>query len=226
MHATRLIEAAPPRVAAAYQSHTTGTPSFSHATPAGVFRCLVVIVHWDGSASDVSSVSYGGAPLTRDRTQLNTSPSPDRGVSIWHLVDPPEGAATVAVTMNGSTDHLRAAAISFQHVNPDHPVLATGGANGGATTTAQVTTASAARPCTAVGGYTSAENTYPATPAPPASPPVTERYDIDTGVNGIHIWGGDYSGTPASGNIPITLTIAASGYGWAMAAIALLGAPE
>lgn len=97
---------------------SSNTLSWTHVTGSGANRLLVVGVA-TGSGKTVSSVTYGGMPLSQIGAAVIASGSHPR-TEMWSLKSPPVGAATVTVTLNGK-DTCAAGAMGFFGVNESAP---------------------------------------------------------------------------------------------------------
>lgn len=98
--------------------------TWSHTVGSGNNRILVVTTS-HRSTVPVNSVTYGGAPLTQIRSDVN-SPS---YTSIWYLVNPPVGTASVSVSGTATLNHFQGNGVSLFNVNQSSPVDAHNGAN-------------------------------------------------------------------------------------------------
>jgi hypothetical protein len=115
----------------------TATLSWSHTVASGDNRLLVVrTAHQDGTKS-VTSVDYGGRALTKF-LGVN-GPSNANHASLWYLVDPLPGTATVVVRF--AAREVIGSATSFSGVHQSAP-FGTFSASNGTTTAAAVTLAS------------------------------------------------------------------------------------
>ncbi len=103
------------------------TASWPHTVASGNDRFLVVGVSNDGVAA-VSSVSYGGVPLT----QLGTAAQGNTRVSFFGLKQPAPGTATVTVTTS-AVANIVAGSESFTGINQRDPttVPVSGAGTGG-----------------------------------------------------------------------------------------------
>lgn len=77
-------------MAAVYVSHTTGVASRSVTVPVGSDRVLIAVAY-SSAASVARSATYGGVAMSVATTDNDW-------VQIFYMLDPPEGAATLAVT--------------------------------------------------------------------------------------------------------------------------------
>lgn len=123
-----------PKAAPDYQSYTAdasaaarSSATFSHTTPAGARRCLVVTCHLGTTGSDptVSSITYGGVAMTAQVTGSLLSGGVYYRSAIYTLVNPPAGAANVVVTLSGNAEISAFVAASYQYVTPSNPVIGT-----------------------------------------------------------------------------------------------------
>lgn len=105
-----------------YQSHLLDTiapgtsQSFSFTIPTGTSRVLIVLIAINTAAAGTgmiaTAITYNGVSLTEHGTPyIHNNRSI---VQVWYLVNPPEGAHTVAVTYGSSAGGKRSAiAIAF-----------------------------------------------------------------------------------------------------------------
>lgn len=103
--------------------------SFNHTVGTGPSRLLIVAVIDGNRNTSVTSLTFGGAALTRiDRTQ-------GTGVAaeLWRLVAPPSGTQPVVVTMSSNQDRPIATAVSYTGVDQTAPVGMAAGAGGSGT---------------------------------------------------------------------------------------------
>ncbi|QTN31576.1 DUF11 domain-containing protein [Akkermansiaceae bacterium] len=131
----------PVQPAFASVSTTSGSASsftFSHNPGNGANRLLLVGVTLRNNASQsVSSVTFGGAALTRVGTQANGS---NARVEIWSLTNPSSGAANVVVTLSAS-GQASIGATTFTGVDQITPLEAFTSNTGSSTTPAVGVTA-------------------------------------------------------------------------------------
>lgn len=114
-------------MAVAYQSITNngagGATTFSHTTPVGTNRLLVVAVVWydaQGSGQPITGITYDGNALTHVVTEDDSG----NGAALYYRVAPAEGAANVVVSFGGGGTPEEGPvifAISFQGVNQSAP---------------------------------------------------------------------------------------------------------
>lgn len=102
--------------------------SWNH-TCTGQERVLVVGIGFDTTTLPVTSVTYGGVPLTRADGINNAT---NVGSEVWTLVDPPAGTALIAVAFGGA-NYWGAIAMSFTgakltgHVNDTNTTAVSSG---------------------------------------------------------------------------------------------------
>lgn len=178
------VEIVPPSTTSAvtYQSQTTNvssanrsSASFSHTTPAGNQRLLVVVIHHEGTRT-VSGVTYNAIALTMRKDQDSASTSSTR-TQIWTLSSPPVGSYTLAVTYGQVQDWDAVVAMSYSGVDQATPVGATAGVTGAAASYASTTIASTVDGSVLLGAITGAGGTsYPFK----TGGGQTERYDAQT----------------------------------------------
>ncbi len=98
---------------------STASLSWSHTVAAGSNRLLLVrTAHRDGNKT-VSSVKYGSATLTKVAEQ--NGPGNQNKATLWFLVNPAAGTASVVVTLSGSVKVV-AAATTLTGVRQTTPV--------------------------------------------------------------------------------------------------------
>lgn len=234
--AAQLIQAAIPRVRPAYQASTaslSSTPgtslSFSHTTPAGTNRALLVFVHWTNTSGGKapSSVTYGGTAC--GLIAMAKNPAADafgRGCALYILIAPPEGAATVAVTFSGSVPAMGAVAVAVNNVDPLKYVSTLGTSTGTSAAPSLTLTPPGDfqdRPNRlAFAGFTQRRDAWPGAPGAGE----TEVHDARTGNtddNDILCWVG-YEAVDR-GNVTINPSSSAS-VNYAMAGIVLMGSKQ
>jgi MSHA biogenesis protein MshQ len=77
-----------------------GSVTFSHVTPSGTDRLLVVGVSFDNDGLEtVTGITYGGVALTKAGSVANVD---DARVEIWYRVAPAVGTANVVVTLSAT----------------------------------------------------------------------------------------------------------------------------
>jgi hypothetical protein len=106
----------------------TATPatsvSWSHTTGSASNRLLVVAVSVHaatGTPTTVSSVTYGGVPLTQVTTALYSATNPQVRTYIFQLLNPNSGTGTVAVTFAASTLYV-CGATTYTNVDQSAPI--------------------------------------------------------------------------------------------------------
>lgn len=103
-----------------WDSVTTGsgnTPlTFSHTVPNKANRLLVVFVTAEGG---ISSITYGGTPLTNLTAYTYDSPFSPDSIGIWYLIAPAVGTANIVVT--GPDPTIRAHAHNIVGVDQSSP---------------------------------------------------------------------------------------------------------
>ncbi|MDP2789067.1 MAG: hypothetical protein Q8O46_03395 [bacterium] len=117
--------------------------TWSHTVGAGSNKVLVVAVSSRGGTTPfVNTVTYGGIPMTKAKSDLRVSTFS----GIWYLISPPSGTADVVVT-TGSTSGpqvVQGHSVSLFNVDQTTPVDISSGTNGqsagGSITTSLVTT--------------------------------------------------------------------------------------
>jgi uncharacterized repeat protein (TIGR01451 family) len=110
------------------------TTSFSHTTGTGANRLLLVAVSMNlrnATGTTVTSVTYGGSPLTL--LDAITDGAPDTRTEVWYLLNGPTGTNTVLLTMGGitfgdSVDSVTSAT-TFSDVDQIAPPTVTGTGN-------------------------------------------------------------------------------------------------
>jgi hypothetical protein len=123
------------RVLSYETSSQIGSPatsiSWNHTINKAIDALLIVSVHLTGTATTVSSVTYGGASLT---FLTSAQRSAQNRTEVWYLKNPPMGTNTVSVTITGGQTDIIGFAITLNHVNTTIVAHATSGANGEAST--------------------------------------------------------------------------------------------
>jgi hypothetical protein len=150
--------------------------TFSHTTPTGDNRLLVVIVHLEGTRV-VNSVTYNGAALTLQRTQDSGSNTSTQ-IRIYTLTAPPMGAFNVVVTYSANQDWDAVVAMSYSGVHQTTPVGGKGGSTLGAASYIATTILSTVADSLLVGAVAGASGaSYPMLQGGGQN----ERYDARTG---------------------------------------------
>jgi hypothetical protein len=196
------LEIVPPSTTSlvVYQSQTINTSSanrsvatFSHTTPSGNQRLLVVVIHMEGTRV-VNSVTYNGLALTLQKTQDSGS-NTNTQTRFYTLISPPVGAYNVVVTYSANQDWDAVVAMSYSGVDQATPVGGTAGASSPSTTiTSTVAGSVLLGAATGAGG-----TTYPMRQGGGQD----ERYDTQTGIGAAGTDGGlSASDMPA----PVTAT--------------------
>ncbi len=103
----------------------TTNMTYTHTIGSEDNRILTVgVAVEDGSATDcsVTSVTYGGAPLTKI-TSVNASGSGSTYMctSLWYLLSPPTGSASVSVTTAGTVSEIASGSISLYNAAQQAP---------------------------------------------------------------------------------------------------------
>lgn len=232
--AAQLIQAVVPRIRPAYQSSTaslSSTPgtslSFSHTTPAGTNRALLAFVHWTNTTKQPIGVSYGGTPCPMIGMEKNpTGSSLGRGCALFILIDPPEGAATLAATFSGSVPAMGAVAVAVNNVDPSKYITASGTSTGTSAAPSLTLTPPGDfydRPNRlAIAGFTQRRDAWPGAPGTGE----TEIHDARTGNtddNDILCWVG-YEAVDR-GNATINPSSSAS-VNYAMVGVVLMGSKQ
>ncbi|MBM3888509.1 MAG: PEP-CTERM sorting domain-containing protein [Verrucomicrobia bacterium] len=107
------------------------TSTFSYNVPSGTNRCLVVFANVgvvSGAYPSVSSVTYGGVPLTRavSKTQQEQGFFYYTDSEIWYLVNPAAGVSQNIVISGAAWDAVANGAVTLYNVNPFTPLGQTG----------------------------------------------------------------------------------------------------
>ena len=117
----------------------TATPatsaSWSHTTGSANYRLLVVAVNVHaatGTPTTVTSVTYGGVPLTQVSTALYSATDPQVRTYIFRLVNPASGTNTIAVTFAASTLYA-CGATTYANVDQTTPIQTSQTATGAST---------------------------------------------------------------------------------------------
>jgi MYXO-CTERM domain-containing protein len=181
-----------------YDSGRYGTSfSFSHTVGTGPSRLLIVAVIDGNRNTSVTSLTFGGAALTRiDRTQ-------GTGVAaeLWRLVAPASGTQTIVVNMSSNQDRPIATAISYTGVDQTAPVGMAAGA-GGSGTAVSISVPSAP------GDHVMDAGSAWVTRNPPnatAGPGQTQRWSLSNGVD-TRVMGSDKLATGATTTMAWTVT--------------------
>jgi len=188
----RVVEAANPpssgTVTPNKSSELRISATFSHVVAADDNRLLEVAVMIRANEW-VSSVTYGGDPLTLAKVQ-DGGDSEDQRVELWYLVNPPVGTEDVVVNFASYVNPSGVYAVNFTGVDQASPIGATAGASAtsGTDATTQITTLNAD---SLIFGAVSARggNTNPFT----TNLPVTALWDDNTGGASSEddgLWGG------------------------------------
>ena len=100
--------------------------TFAHTVSSGSDRLLLVEVVINKSGTTVSSVTYGGAALTKVGSAVNAM----MDTELWYLTAPTAGTANVVVTASGGNPGITAGATSFLGVDQTTPLGTAVTANG------------------------------------------------------------------------------------------------
>ena len=112
------IQQPAPQVDAIKTSTSTGNSMTISHTVSGTDRLLVVGISQGNVNAPVTSVTYGGTPLTLRGTE---SAAPPR-IEMWYLVNPPVGTADVDLTFSGTpSDGSIVGVMSLTNVNQTTP---------------------------------------------------------------------------------------------------------
>ena len=175
-------------------------------------RLLVVGVSLRGSTT-VNGVTYGGTALTN--VADNQGAGNQNRASVWYLLRPPSGTATVAVTLSGSTS-VMAGAVSFSGVDQTTP-LGTAAVANGTSANPSVTVSSGSRQLVidvlASNGDAGALS---------AAAGQTEQWNGGTGTAGGDVRGGG-STQPGAASVTMSWTLNAS-KSWSLIGVPVLGA--
>ncbi|MEK7799908.1 MAG: hypothetical protein AAB297_08780, partial [Acidobacteriota bacterium] len=185
------------------------TLTWAHTVGAGLNRALYVGVSIR-NASAVTSVTYGGTPLTLVGSQWEATGK--NNTEIWRMIAPPTGTANIVVTLPQSRRFI-AGAVSFFNVNQTTPNDPFVGAEGTSTTPA-ITVASLLNDvvldvATANGDSNSLVQ----------DPGQTLRYANNTGNNGNEVRGGA-STKPGAASVAMSWTLGAL-KPWSIGAISI-----
>jgi len=118
----------------------TNNLTWSHTIGSGSNRILIISVSNRDGNKTVTSVTYGGTALTQIGFQ--NGPGNQNRTSLWKLLAPPTGTASIVVTLSGSVNVV-GGAVSFDNVDQTTPHGTFVSANG-TSTTASVNVTSAA----------------------------------------------------------------------------------
>jgi hypothetical protein len=189
--------------------------TFSHTTPAGSDRMLVVGISFDNDDRDVTGVTYGGTPLTFAGKREN---SDDATAEIWYLVSPPVTTANVVVTLSGSISSsygFVAAALPLNGVHQTTPTGTFQSSSGGGTS-ASLSVTSAASGDLVVGVYAAEQDSNSGSCAQGAGQ--TEHWDARGGSSGTTALACGMSEVSTGGTVTISVTTSNTDV-WAMGAI-------
>ena len=117
--------------------------SWTHTVVAGSNSVLVVGVTSEHTTSScqASTVTYGGTPLTQVSTALSSSASFECA-SLWYMLAPPVGTASVSVSFGSALNGASAGATTLFGIKQAAPdAFATGSSTSGAATTGLTTLA-------------------------------------------------------------------------------------
>lgn len=110
--------------ASSTSTQTASSHSFSYNSgTTGANRILMVGISYRNNDSEtVSSITYGGQPLTLVGTAEYASGTPDGRIYIYRLLNPPTGANTLAVTWNSALNNFAVVgAVTYSGVNQTTP---------------------------------------------------------------------------------------------------------
>jgi N-acetylglucosamine-6-sulfatase len=109
-------------------ANATSTVSLSHTT-AGLNRHLLVTIHHAGDTNHaVTSVTYGGVPLTKITSAAIGSYL--QVTEMWHLTAPPIGTNNIVVTTDIPAKYLAVTAISRTGIDQVSPIVSSTGTFG------------------------------------------------------------------------------------------------
>jgi hypothetical protein len=118
------------------RSTTASSISWSHTTGAGNNRLLLVTVGVHvatGTPTTVTSVTYGGTPLTQVTTALYSSTNPQVRTYVFRLINPASGANTITVNFAAATLSV-AGAVTYSGVDQNSPIQTSSTSTGSGTT--------------------------------------------------------------------------------------------
>lgn len=100
--------------------------TFAHTVPVSNKRLLVVNIvlsQVTGNAyTPISSVTYGGLPLTQMNSKvMNDGSANSTHISQWYLANPPVGSANVVISVSGFDETILAISESLSGVNTSSP---------------------------------------------------------------------------------------------------------
>lgn len=105
--------------------------SWAHTVGAGANRLLVVALSLRHTgAQAATSVTYNGINLTQSIVRTNNN---NARVELWYLINPPSGAANVAIAWSGASTRAVGGAMSFNGVDQTTPLEDPEGAIGNST---------------------------------------------------------------------------------------------
>jgi len=191
---------------------TVSTLTWSHTVGSGSNRVLMVGTSLRDGNKTVTTVTYGGTPLTRRGFQ-NGAGNANR-VEIWSLIAPSSGTANVVVSLSGTIDVV-GGAISFSGVDQATPF--------GTFVSAQGTSTAPSVTATSAAGEVVLDTL--ATDGDAASATVgagqTEQWNLATGVAGGNVIGAG-STEPGASSVVMSWTLGVSKQ-WSIGALPLKG---
>ncbi len=114
-------------------SGSNSTYTFSHTPGVGANKLLMVSVSLRDAGATVSSVTFGGTPLTFVNSGTRGTGAARLLVAIYRLVAPANGPANVVVTLSETADGAVIGASTYTGVNQTTPLGAFVTANGSST---------------------------------------------------------------------------------------------
>jgi hypothetical protein len=191
---------------------STASLSWSHTVGTGMKRLLIVGVSLRGSQS-VSGVTYGGIVLSNAVDVLGAGNQ--NRASMWYLVAPASGTATVTVTLAGSAAVI-GGAVSLSGVDQTAPLGTAVSANG--TSASPSVTVSSATTQLVIDTMATNGDGGPQS----AAGGQTEEWNTGTGTSGGDARGGG-STQPGAASVTMSWTLNAS-KSWALCAVPVHGA--
>src|SRR5262249_30985748 len=82
-----------------------------------------------------AAVTYGGAPMNVAMRVVHPDPTYQPAIEMWQLADPPTGAVTVSVVLDGMARSLEVGVVIVDGVNSAQPIRNFGAGTGGGFTT-------------------------------------------------------------------------------------------
>jgi hypothetical protein len=124
------------RASSMTRSTAASSISWSHTTGAGNNRLLLVTIGVHvatGTPTTVTSVTYGGIPLTQVTTALYSATAPRVRTYVFQLINPTSGTNTITVNFAAATLSV-AGAVTYTGVDQNSPIQTSSTSTGSGTT--------------------------------------------------------------------------------------------